>query len=367
MDQTQGAEAPTHEATTCRDSHREPYDIFVTVGTDHHPFDRVIQQVDEYVRHRALEGPPVRAFFQTGTSASPSNAESADYVKPDEMAWLMATSSVVVCHGGPATIVDARNTGRMPIVVPRDPGLGEHVDSHQQRFARFLSERGQIALCTDQQLLWEAIDRKLADSAPNELEQTETVTGEAVDRLTALVDRAVYLGERPGRRALPARFRRRRRDDADADQYRILFATSGGGHLAQCLKLRPWFERHERSWVTFDMLSVRSLLGDEQAHWAHFPTTRHIGNLLRNLVLANRLLRRERPDVIVSTGAGVAVPFFWLSRCYGVVTVFIEVYDRIDLATMTGKLVQPTADLMVVQWPEQQELYKRAIVVGTLL
>ena len=367
MDQTQDAEAPTHEATTCGDSHREPYDIFVTVGTDHHRFDRVIQQVDEYVHRRALDGVPVRAFFQTGTSASPSNSDSAEYVEPDDMAWLMATSSVVICHGGPATIVDARNTGRLPIVVPRDPKLGEHVDSHQQRFAQFLSERGQIALCPDQRLLWEAIDRKLEDRVPDELEQTETEIGKAVGRLTDLVDRAVYLGERPGRRPLPARFRRRRRERLDSEQYRILFATSGGGHLAQCLKLRPWFERHERSWVTFNMMSVRSLLGDEQAHWAHFPTTRHVGNLARNLVLANRLLRRERPDVIVSTGAGVAVPFFWLSRFYGVVTVFIEVYDRIDLATMTGKLVQPTADLMVVQWPEQQDLYERAIVVGTLL
>ena len=59
-------------------------------------------------------------------------------------------------------------------------------------------------------------------------------------------------------------------------------------------------------------------------------------NLVRNTVLALRVLRRDRPDVIVSSGAGVAVPFFVLGRLLGVPTVYLEVFDRIDCATLTG-------------------------------
>ena len=71
--------------------------------------------------------------------------------------------------------------------------------------------------------------------------------------------------------------------------------------------------------------------------------------------------------MIVSTGAGVAVPFFWLSRLFGVVTVYIEVYDRIDSATLTARLVNKASDLFLVQWPEQLKVYPDATLVGKLL
>ena len=147
----------------------------------------------------------------------------------------------------------------------------------------------------------------------------------------------------------------------------MLFATSHGGHLAQCLRLAPWTDSHERRWVTFDTLSVRSSLDGEQVKWAFYPTTRHVGNLIRNTWLALRFLQQERIDVIVSTGAGVAVPFFWLSRLFGVVTVYIEVYDRIDSATLTARLVNKASDLFLVQWPEQLKVYPDATLVGKLL
>ena len=88
------------------------------------------------------------------------------------------------------------------------------------------------------------------------------------------------------------------------------------------------------------------------------------GGLLRNLVLALGVLRAERPDVIVSDGAGLAVPFFWLGRLFGSRTVYLEVYDRVDSATMTGRLVDPVTDLFLVQWDQQLDSYPRAVVAG---
>ena len=71
---------------------------------------------------------------------------------------------------------------------------------------------------------------------------------------------------------------------------------------------------------------------------AHGPTTRSAVNLVRNAVVAWREIRTSQPDLIVSTGAGLAVPFFVLGRLLGVRTVFLEVYDRIDTRTLTGRL-----------------------------
>ncbi|MGH9246808.1 MAG: UDP-N-acetylglucosamine--LPS N-acetylglucosamine transferase [Acidimicrobiales bacterium] len=147
-------------------------------------------------------------------------------------------------------------------------------------------------------------------------------------------------------------------------RYRVLLVCSSGGHAAQLVRLRPWWERHERTWVSFDTPDVASLLAGEHVIHAFHPTTRNIPNLLRNLSLSIKVLRRERPDVIVSDGAGLAVPFFWVGRLLGCRTVYLEVYDRVSSPTMTGRLCQPVTDLFLVQWREQLGHYRGAQLAG---
>lgn len=149
---------------------------------------------------------------------------------------------------------------------------------------------------------------------------------------------------------------------------RVALVGSSGGHLAQLWALKPWWSESERTWVTFDTTEAVALLeGETDVVWAFHPTTRNLPNLLRNTRLAWRVLRSRRPDIIISTGAAVALPFFILGRLLGSTTVFIEVYDRIETPTLTGRLVRPFTKLMMVQWPEQQRLYRDAIVIGPLL
>jgi UDP-N-acetylglucosamine:LPS N-acetylglucosamine transferase len=146
-----------------------------------------------------------------------------------------------------------------------------------------------------------------------------------------------------------------------------MFVCSSGGHLLQLYRLKPWWERHDRTWVTFDMPDSRSLLGGERVAFGHHPTTRNIPNLIRNFFLARRLVKEYRPDLIVSSGAGVAVPFFLVGRLRRVRTIYIEVYDRIDLPTVTGKLCQPLSSLFLLQWEQQRRFYRKGQVIGRLL
>ena len=60
------------------------------------------------------------------------------------------------------------------------------------------------------------------------------------------------------------------------DQLNIALVGSSGGHLAHLLVLRPWWEKHDRFWVTFDMPDSHDLLESERCDWAHYPTTRNI-------------------------------------------------------------------------------------------
>ena len=147
----------------------------------------------------------------------------------------------------------------------------------------------------------------------------------------------------------------------------VLMVSTQGGHLAHLLVLRPWFEGREHLWVCPDTPDVADRLAGERVIWSYTPTTRNLKNLARNAVLAFRVVRQERPALVVSAGAGVAVPFFaaaWLMR---VPTVFIEVYDRVDTPTLTGRLCGPFTTRRIVQWRQQLVFYPDAHLVGPLL
>lgn len=112
--------------------------ICVVVGTDHHPFTRLIAWADAW----ASRHPSDTVTVQFGHSAPPGVAIGVDFLAPPDLAGLMARSDVVITHGGPATISGARAAGHRPLVLARDPGRGEHVDDHQQRFTRWSARRG---------------------------------------------------------------------------------------------------------------------------------------------------------------------------------------------------------------------------------
>ncbi len=148
---------------------------------------------------------------------------------------------------------------------------------------------------------------------------------------------------------------------------KLCLVGSSGGHLMQMRVLQDWWSRYDRFWVTFRKEDAVSLLERERCYWAYYPTNRNAVNFIRNLGLAWRVLRSERPDVIFSTGAGVAVPFFWLGRLLGCRLIYLEVFDRVDSPTLTGRLVYPVADKFLLQWEEQKAFYPKGELWGQAL
>ncbi len=145
---------------------------------------------------------------------------------------------------------------------------------------------------------------------------------------------------------------------------KICLVGSSGGHLTHLYLLKPMWEKYDRFWVTFDKVDAQSILKNEKMYPCYFPTNRNLFNLIRNTFLAVKVLLKEKPDIIISSGAAVAVPFFYLGKLFRKKTVYIEVFDRIDASTMTGKLVYPVTDLFIVQWEEMRKVYPKAINLG---
>ena len=127
--------------------------MLVLVGTDHHRFDRLVDWVDRWASDSGAD-----VLVQHGTSRPPQVATGLPYLDWHKMQSEIAAADVVVSHGGPATISEAREAGHMPIVVPRDPARDEHIDDHQQLFSRRLAASRLVTVVEDEAGLRAALD-----------------------------------------------------------------------------------------------------------------------------------------------------------------------------------------------------------------
>ena len=117
--------------------------IFVTVGTDEHPFSRLLQEVESLVKNEIIEE---EVIIQRGHTEFSSDVIKKIYsmLTFDEFVDYIKKARIVITHGGPGSIMLCLGFGKVPIVVPRQRGFREHVDDHQVKFTKFLEDRGKI-------------------------------------------------------------------------------------------------------------------------------------------------------------------------------------------------------------------------------
>ncbi len=144
---------------------------------------------------------------------------------------------------------------------------------------------------------------------------------------------------------------------------KILLVSSTGGHFKALCQLSSFWEKHEHCWVTFRNVTTEIALEAETVYWAFGPTNRNLPNLVRNLLLAAKVILKERPELIISTGAGVAVPFIVLAKLLGIRTAFIESFTRVKELSLSAKLALPFIDKLYVQWPQLQTKYPQAELI----
>jgi beta-1,4-N-acetylglucosaminyltransferase len=136
---------------------------------------------------------------------------------------------------------------------------------------------------------------------------------------------------------------------------KLALVCSHGGHLTETLQILDAFTEHEVFFATY-----HSTRDTEVTQIARTYFTQNIGislfRMLRATLWTLRILRREKPDVIVSLGAEIALPFFYLGKLLGIKTIFIESWCRVANISGTGRLVYPVADVFWVQWPQLLEV-----------
>jgi UDP-N-acetylglucosamine transferase subunit ALG13 len=161
--------------------------LVVTVGTDHHPFDRLMTWVSDV----ALELPSLHVIVQHGSTVPPEGVESHAMLGADDLYALLRRADAVVTHGGPASILDARAAGHRPVVVPREKLFGEHVDDHQVRFVERLSRGREVDVARDEVRFRLAVAAALARGRLAQTLEPASDVSPAVQRFAGLVDQIV--------------------------------------------------------------------------------------------------------------------------------------------------------------------------------
>lgn len=135
--------------------------IFVTVGTHHQPFERLLGALDRLYEELVV---------QYGPGEPPAALRAEPFMPFDEMLSCFREADTVITHAGVGSIICASREGHVPLVVPRRHDLGEHVDDHQVELTRALAERGSVVAVWDVDTLAETVT-----SAPPRRPVSETV------------------------------------------------------------------------------------------------------------------------------------------------------------------------------------------------
>lgn len=144
--------------------------------------------------------------------------------------------------------------------------------------------------------------------------------------------------------------------------------TSQGGHLLQIVQLHKFIRKYRHFWITFKGKDTQYYLKKEKKYYAFFPESRNFINLIKNLFLAASIFVKERPNILISTGAGITLPFFLVGKyIFRTKLIFIEPHDFIAYPTITGKILYYFCDLFLVQHEIQLKWFNKAKFWGSLL
>ena len=152
-----------------------------------------------------------------------------------------------------------------------------------------------------------------------------------------------------------------------AERIKIGLISSRGGHLFQLYQLKDWWKRYPRFWVTDRGEDSDYLLRNEKAYYGYFPESRNLFNAIRNFFLAFKILRKEKPNLLVSCGAGIAPPFFYVGKILGCKLIFIETFTFVKRPTLSGKIIYPIANLFLIQHKDLKKFYPKAKYWGRIL
>lgn len=149
---------------------------------------------------------------------------------------------------------------------------------------------------------------------------------------------------------------------------KVCLISSSGGHLEQIKQLKEVYNKYDCFYVVSRTKATEAM---KQKHYI-------VSDLVRKnkIVMVLRMTRmmfeqfgiflKEKPDVILTTGAAVAIPMCVIGKVFHKKVIYIESYARMTTPNKTGKLIYKFADLFIIQWEALRKYYPNAVYGGSI-
>ncbi len=142
---------------------------------------------------------------------------------------------------------------------------------------------------------------------------------------------------------------------------KVCFIASSGGHWEELMCLKSVAQKYDAFYVTEEGGQANDASANLDKIYTFPQINRYesgfVKHFIRLFVSARKLLKQEKPDVVITTGALIAFPFCLLAKLSGSKVVYIESFARVTNGSLTGKLVYPFADEFLVQWKSMLKIF----------
>lgn len=148
---------------------------------------------------------------------------------------------------------------------------------------------------------------------------------------------------------------------------KICFTCSAGGHLHELMLATEGIDKNNSYWIMYDSPHVRTFCRDKRHHFVMNTLPDNKMTWIVNALQSLWWLIVERPDVIISTGAGVSFPTMWLGKkLFRTKVIYIASAADVTQPARTPYRAYPIADLFLVQWKEMLDIFPNAKYIGIL-
>lgn len=302
--------------------------VLFTVGTEKFQMNRLINIAEKV----AQIYPNLKIIVQYGSSTRPNEvAQAVQYLNEEEFNDLIISSDIIISHCGEGSLITLQEYHKPYMLVARRKKNKEHLDDHQNELATYLKE----------------------ELIP---------IGENIEEIISFIEQPYFQPFEYRTELLQQSIReliKNRKGEL------IYLVCSTGGHYRLMKEIRQLFIHNRIVWVTFSNKTIEKELDGENVIWAYSPTNRNIWNFVRNLFLACYKIIKENPQLIITTGAGLAVPFLIVGKLTRCPSIFIELLTRVKDVSLSVKILLKlqAIDFLVVQSKIIKNKYNFAIEI----
>ncbi|WP_346683840.1 PssD/Cps14F family polysaccharide biosynthesis glycosyltransferase [Anaerostipes butyraticus] len=151
-----------------------------------------------------------------------------------------------------------------------------------------------------------------------------------------------------------------------ADQLKICFAASSGGHYEQLMMLKPLMKKYAGFVLTEKTLYNAEIEGEKTYYLSQVNRREKsfLPRMIINCIKSLGIYLKERPDVVICTGVLATIPMCLIAKVFGKKLIYIESFAKVTSPTETGKLLYKYSDRFYVQWEQMKEIYPDALYLG---